>query len=248
MKQTIILLLFLYCTQFSLSQNSKSTDTIYFNEQWKSTTKNKAFYYRLLSYIKPKKIWQLKDYYIDTNTLQAIAFSKDSTENLLHGKATWFKKNGEQLDENYYANGSTITKGEFELENIKEKYNIDLTDDKELIKSKKVFITKDTIADHIFLSKASNGTRLTIEFNSELLNKHIQSYFFEEEYDLYNAEANEQAATLLFKSDKRIYNWNRKLIFNVIENKIDDEEYGEVYLLKLVNDIATVEKRLEPKF
>lgn len=108
---------FILLTTKALAQN----DTIYFDKNWKNTNKESALYYR----IKPKKIktknaigykisnidsvYAINDYYLKSNKIQFVGYSKDKEGKYLVSKANWYNENGilaESTDFNYKYNNT----------------------------------------------------------------------------------------------------------------------------------------------
>lgn len=105
-KHYYLLLILAFFTIKSSAQN----DTIYFDQNWKSTIKNSAIYYRIKPLkIKTKKaigynitrldsVYVINDYYIKTNKLQFEGFSEDIKGEYLVGNAKWYNENNTLLD------------------------------------------------------------------------------------------------------------------------------------------------------
>lgn len=101
-----VLLILLLFTAKVTAQN----DTIFFDKNWKISTKDSALYYR----IKPQKIntksaigyriknsdslFIIKDYYLNSNKIQFQGYSKDFTGEYLVGKAKWYDENNGAID------------------------------------------------------------------------------------------------------------------------------------------------------
>lgn len=104
----------IYCfltTFFLLSLAVKAqNDTIFFDKNWKITTKNEALYYRIKPFkIKTKdaigykikdtdSLFVINDYYLNNNKLQFKGYSKDYDGEYLMGKAEWYNENNKLLD------------------------------------------------------------------------------------------------------------------------------------------------------
>src|ERR1700756_2652582 len=98
-------ILFLFSSKI-IAQN----DTIYFDENWKNTSKETAIYYRIKPVrIKTKKaidykienidsVFVIKDYYLKNNILQFEGYSKDKDGQYLVGKAKWYDENNQLSD------------------------------------------------------------------------------------------------------------------------------------------------------
>ncbi|MCV9927273.1 hypothetical protein OIU83_06395 [Flavobacterium sp. LS1R49] len=92
------------------SRISAQNDTIFFDQNWKNTSRESAIYYR----IKPIKIktknaigykitsidsvYIINDYYLKSNKLQFEGYSKDKEGEYLVGKAKWYNENKTLLD------------------------------------------------------------------------------------------------------------------------------------------------------
>jgi hypothetical protein len=110
----ILLILFLHRINAS-AQN----DTLYFDQSWKNTNKELAFYYR----IKPLKIktkeavgykikdidsvYSINDYYVRNNKLQFEGFSTDPEGQYLVGKSKWYDENNAIVDSRDFNNKTT---------------------------------------------------------------------------------------------------------------------------------------------
>ncbi len=86
---------------------SAQNDTIFFDKDWKISTKENALYYRINPLkIKTKKaigyetgtdsLFVIKDYYINNNKLQFKGYSIDKDANYLAGKAVWYDENNHE--------------------------------------------------------------------------------------------------------------------------------------------------------
>ena len=107
-KANNIYFLFVLLYLFSLKLSAQN-DTIFFNSNWKITTKDSAVYYRLKpTKIKTKKaigrkipyidsLYVIKDYYVKNNALQFEGYTKDKEGNNNVGKAKWYKEDGTVL-------------------------------------------------------------------------------------------------------------------------------------------------------
>lgn len=97
-----------------LAPLSAQNDTIFFDKNWKISSKETAFYYR----VKPLKVktkdavgykiknidslFVIKDYYLNNNQLQFQGHSSDYEAKYLIGKAEWFNIDGKIVDANNF--------------------------------------------------------------------------------------------------------------------------------------------------
>ena len=100
MKNTIIL--FLLLNGLLYAQN----DTVYYDKDWKITTKDSASYYREKP-IKIADLWLIKDYYIN-GAIQFKGTTKDIQKETWHGDLTWYYPNGRIETKERYKNGTYI--------------------------------------------------------------------------------------------------------------------------------------------
>ena len=108
MKKYTFLLLFI--SFFSFSQDfldevftNDQESILYYDENWKGTTKDKAEYYRVFKLDSTNKpVGEIKDYYI-TGELQCVIESAtyidkdDDSKSVISGNATWYYKSGKIL-------------------------------------------------------------------------------------------------------------------------------------------------------
>ncbi|WDF64010.1 hypothetical protein [Flavobacterium sp. KACC 22763] len=93
-----------------LAPLSAQNDTIFFDKNWKISSKEAAIYYR----IKPLKVktkdavgykiknidslFTIKDYYLNSNKIQFQGYSKDYNGDYLVGKAKWHNENDDTIE------------------------------------------------------------------------------------------------------------------------------------------------------
>jgi hypothetical protein len=113
-----LLIIFIFLTSKASAQN----DTIFFDSNWKKSTKDAALYYR----IKPLKIktkdalgykikgidslYMINDFYLKSNKIQFQGYSKDYEGDFLVGNAKWYNEKGNNSDTrefNYNPNNNT---------------------------------------------------------------------------------------------------------------------------------------------
>lgn len=99
----IVIMLFFSC----------SDSNIYYDADWKNTTKENAVYYRK-SYRVAKGIWPINDYYI-SGEKQFKGQAIDSIATILEGDATWYFKTGKVQSKLRFKNGEII--GEYIVKN-----------------------------------------------------------------------------------------------------------------------------------
>src|SRR5258708_38423275 len=87
MKKTIILLLVLSAVFPALAQ-----DTTYFNFAWKTTTRDKAHYYRTV--VKNDSGWQVTDHYM-SGVIQMKAGYADDSFHIRQGQFSYYEEKGE---------------------------------------------------------------------------------------------------------------------------------------------------------
>ncbi len=97
-KQIILTILILFQIQNTFSQ-----DKIYFDKDWKTTTKENAAYYRLVAK-KNDSLFAVKDYYIN-GVLQMEGYTKSLEKDIFQGEIHWYNKNGKKTITRNYKNG-----------------------------------------------------------------------------------------------------------------------------------------------
>lgn len=98
-KKTALIISFLFLKMF-FCQN---TDPIYYDQDWKVTTKAKASYYRLMPMKEIGELVLIQDFYINgTPQFEGYAFKKD--ENAYVGDIVWYDVNGNDDNARQYRN------------------------------------------------------------------------------------------------------------------------------------------------
>jgi len=82
--------IFIIITALSFSQN---TQPDYFDQDWKKTSKEKAFYYRIMPLKKIGKLNLIQDFYLN-KTPQFQGYSLQNDENSYVGDIVWYDENG----------------------------------------------------------------------------------------------------------------------------------------------------------
>ncbi|PKH50903.1 hypothetical protein CXF68_09475 [Tenacibaculum sp. Bg11-29] len=215
----------------------KRIDTLYYNENWDTTTKDKASFFRPLNFLKKDDLWIIRDYYI-TGELQYEAYSKNKIEKIWEGDAIWFEKNGAISQQTRYFRGIEITgdnKNEIEQEKMYETYDIEKIAG-EVLKSKETgYILNDTIPDNLFLfnddyTDVIPNKRLIIQLNSEEGLYYQNEFTFNKDNYLDKAYFENNQLILKFKDERRLTNWKRTLHFKLQElDSIESMDYDEYY-------------------
>lgn len=114
--KTVSLILIL--SFLNLSRISAQNDTIFVDQNWKITTKDKAVYYRIKQQNRPigacwlqrgvKQTYPVNYYYIGTNNLQFEGFSTDENGTYLTGNAKWYNQNGTLTDSAFLSPKKTL--------------------------------------------------------------------------------------------------------------------------------------------
>ena len=107
MEKRIFLLILFLLSVFTYNSNAQN-DTIWYNANWKKTTKSKASFYRPPVEKKENGYW-VEDFYI-SGAKQMEALSTNPNEEVYDGTAKWFHENGNIFQIVNYNNG--ITEGE----------------------------------------------------------------------------------------------------------------------------------------
>ncbi|MCW3072432.1 MAG: hypothetical protein JWO44_2322 [Bacteroidetes bacterium] len=95
--KAILLILFLMAPVLSFAQE----DTLWFDKEWKPCkNKTKASFYRLPE--KQQGGYLIRDYYLETNTVQMLGFSTTKEPLHLEGKCTYYSPDGKKEMEGYY--------------------------------------------------------------------------------------------------------------------------------------------------
>lgn len=96
MTNKILTLIFVFMIQFSSSQNM---ETLYFDADWKTTTKENASFYRIMPSKKIDNLVLMEDFYIN-KTPQFQGYSFENKESDYVGDIIWFDENG--FDNSFY--------------------------------------------------------------------------------------------------------------------------------------------------
>ena len=100
MKLKLILIIVTY---FSISQNIYGQSKTYFDKDWKTTTKDKAEFYRVLDK-KNDSLFHIKDFYINGN-LQMEGYFSDLENETLEEKIVWYTEEGKITHSANYKKG-----------------------------------------------------------------------------------------------------------------------------------------------
>ncbi|WKB80418.1 hypothetical protein QYR09_11715 [Cellulophaga lytica] len=84
-------------------QNTYSQSKIYFDKDWKTTTKNKAQFYRVVTK-KNDSLFHVKDFYIN-GVLQMNGHFSNLEQEVMEGKITFYDKKGTKTNTANYVNG-----------------------------------------------------------------------------------------------------------------------------------------------
>lgn len=195
------ILFFLLLSSISLAQQKK--DTIYYDKQWYTTTKNKAVYFRVLPLMEKNELYEVKDYYIN-GQIQMNAYSSSKENDVFEGKATWYFSNGKKQIERYYKNGSpegveisyykdgkVKTKGEYKdgdrirgtflLDDCSYPYNVEKYENYKIKERYLYYENSKTIAAHQFLKNRYNTDQIVYYDNK---GKQIEEVIFsDKEFD-----------------------------------------------------------------
>ncbi len=96
MMNKFLTLIFVFTTLFSFSQNM---ETLYFDANWKTTTKENASFYRIMPLKKLGDLILVEDFYINKKP-QFQGYSFQENENNYVGDVIWFDENG--FDSSFY--------------------------------------------------------------------------------------------------------------------------------------------------
>jgi hypothetical protein len=117
-----ILLSCLYCFAFAQTDQYQ-----YFNKNWKSVSKDSAFYYS--EFINNNGVYKRKDFTFHTNKVRMNGAFSDREMKTRHGVTTWYYDNGSVRDSVIYDNGKRIA-GWYFYENGNKKASFNTTDGK----------------------------------------------------------------------------------------------------------------------
>ncbi len=96
-----MLLITLSC--FFFTQSASSQSKIYFDEEWNTTTKEEAHFYRIL-YKKDDSLYHVKDFYIN-GILQMEGFFSDLDKEIFEGEIVWYTDEGKISEKSNYKKG-----------------------------------------------------------------------------------------------------------------------------------------------
>ncbi|WP_300672333.1 hypothetical protein [Soonwooa sp.] len=91
--------------------------TLYFDGNWKETTKSKAYYYRKLPLPKLANLELLRDYYSDTDKLQMQGYYADAVDQNYVGDIYWYSSDGTSYSSESYINKSKQKKLSYYFDN-----------------------------------------------------------------------------------------------------------------------------------
>lgn len=92
----------LYLLILAVSANlSAQNDTLYFNTDWKKTTKAEAAFFRPIPLKKVGNLHEIKNYYSNGN-LQMEGYYSSIENQAFHGEAKWYYENGELKEIRHY--------------------------------------------------------------------------------------------------------------------------------------------------
>ena len=111
-------ILILVC--FFLFQNTYSQSKIYFDKDWKKTTKEEARFYRVVTK-KNDSLFHIRDYFI-SGVLQMNGHFSNLEEEVMEGKITFYDEKGKRTNSENYANGVLNGPSIVYLENGKIEY------------------------------------------------------------------------------------------------------------------------------
>lgn len=102
----IFLLLFLSISLHSIAQ----TDTayLYFDKDWKPTSKENAFFYSKI--VKESSNWHRLDFWASNNIMQMDGWYEDAASEVENGAVLFYTEKGILRDSNYYSHGKQLSK------------------------------------------------------------------------------------------------------------------------------------------
>jgi len=103
MKQNKLTLALIIILHLCISQNINSQSKIYFDKDWKKTTKEEAIFYRVL-HKKNDSLFQIKDFYIN-GVLQMKGHFSNLEKETLEGEIIWYTAKGKIFNKANYKNG-----------------------------------------------------------------------------------------------------------------------------------------------
>ena len=104
MTTKIFNIILILTTSFSFSQNA---DRIYYNKNWKETTKENASFYRIMPSKKVGSLFLMQDFY-SNNTPQFQGYALQSDENSYVGDIVWYDENGFDTAVYQYYNNTAV--------------------------------------------------------------------------------------------------------------------------------------------
>lgn len=104
MTTKIFNIILILTTSFSFSQNS---DRIYYDKDWKETTKESASFYRIMPSKKVGNLFLMQDFY-SNNTPQFQGYALQSDENSYVGDIVWYDENGFDTAVYQYYNNTAV--------------------------------------------------------------------------------------------------------------------------------------------
>lgn len=104
MTTKIFNIILILTTSFSFSQNA---DRIYYDKNWKETTKENASFYRIMPSKKVGNLFLMQDFY-SNNTPQFQGYALQSDENSYVGDIVWYDENGFDKGFYQYYNNTTV--------------------------------------------------------------------------------------------------------------------------------------------
>jgi antitoxin component YwqK of YwqJK toxin-antitoxin module len=104
MTTKIFNIILILTSSFSFSQNS---DRIYYDKDWKETTKENASFYRIKPSKKVDNLFLMEDFY-SNKTPQFQGYALQSDENSYVGDIVWYDENGFDTSEYQYYNNSAV--------------------------------------------------------------------------------------------------------------------------------------------
>lgn len=104
MTTKIFNIILILTSSFSFSQNA---DRIYYDKDWKETTKENASFYRIKPSKKVDNLFLMEDFY-SNKTPQFQGYALQSDENSYVGDIVWYDENGFDTSEYQYYNNSAV--------------------------------------------------------------------------------------------------------------------------------------------
>ncbi len=174
---TSITLLFI----FSFTSYAQTKDTIWFDTNWKETTKNKASYYRCNCVQKEHGYW-FTDHYI-SGAVQMEGLSLEKESEIFHGEVKWYFENGKVFQIVNYKNGSLFGDREVYYENGKMKSKTTYKNGKIDGNWKEYYENGNTKEAGSYMNGQKEGTWKTYYDNGKLKNE--GEYVFDRKVDVW---------------------------------------------------------------